>query len=67
MSGLLGLLEGQVALVTGAGGGIGRGIATRFAQEGAAVVLHCRTAVEAAEEVARGVRESGGPSSCGPT
>lgn len=60
MSGLLGLLEGQVALVTGAGGGIGRGIATRFAQEGAAVVLHCRTAVEAAEEVARGVRESGG-------
>lgn len=55
-----GLLEGQVALVTGAGGGIGRGIATRFAQEGAAVVLHCRTAVEAAGEVASRVRESGG-------
>ncbi|WP_128435425.1 SDR family NAD(P)-dependent oxidoreductase [Streptomyces cyaneus] len=55
-----GLLEGQVALVTGAGGGIGRGIAVRFAQEGAAVVLHCRTAVEAAGEVARGVRASGG-------
>ncbi len=55
-----GLLEGQVALVTGAGGGIGRGIATRFAQEGAAVVLHCRTAVRAADEVARRVRESGG-------
>ncbi|MET9964760.1 SDR family NAD(P)-dependent oxidoreductase [Streptomyces sp. NPDC006356] len=59
MSGLR-LLEGQVALVTGAGGGIGRGIATRFAEEGAAVVLHCRTAVEAADEVACGVRESGG-------
>lgn len=55
-----GLLEGQVALVTGAGGGIGRGIVARFAQEGAAVVLHCRTAVEAADDVARGVRESGG-------
>ncbi|WP_217208738.1 SDR family NAD(P)-dependent oxidoreductase [Streptomyces sp. AC550_RSS872] len=55
-----GLLEGQVALVTGAGGGIGRGIATRFAEEGAAVVLHCRTVVEAADEAARGVRESGG-------
>ncbi|MEY9992556.1 NAD(P)-dependent dehydrogenase (short-subunit alcohol dehydrogenase family) [Streptomyces sp. V4I8] len=55
-----GLLEGQVALITGAGGGIGRGIATRFAAEGAAVVLHCRTAVGAADEVARTVRKSGG-------
>ncbi|MGI5376584.1 SDR family NAD(P)-dependent oxidoreductase [Streptomyces sp. CA-251387] len=54
-----GLLEGQVALVTGAGGGIGRGIASRFAQEGAAVVLHCRTAVEAAGAVASRIRESG--------
>ncbi|MDF3148435.1 MULTISPECIES: SDR family NAD(P)-dependent oxidoreductase [unclassified Streptomyces] len=55
-----GLLEGQVALVTGAGGGIGRGVALRFAQEGAAVVLHCRTAVEAAGEAASRIRESGG-------
>lgn len=55
-----GLLEGQVALVTGAGGGIGRGIAVRFAEEGAAVALHCRTAVEAADAVASRIRGSGG-------
>ncbi|MGI5456124.1 SDR family NAD(P)-dependent oxidoreductase [Streptomyces sp. CA-249302] len=54
------LLEGQVALVTGAGGGIGRGIALRFAEEGAAVALHCRTAVAAAREVAGRIQESGG-------
>ncbi|GGX11296.1 glucose 1-dehydrogenase [Streptomyces malachitofuscus] len=55
-----GLLRGQVALVTGAGGGIGRGIALRFAEEGAAVALHCRTSVASARDTAERIREAGG-------
>ncbi|MER7576627.1 SDR family oxidoreductase [Streptomyces sp. NPDC126514] len=52
------LLQGQVALITGAGGGIGRGIALRFAEQGAAVALHCRTAVDAAHELAAEIGRS---------
>lgn len=55
-----GLMTGQVALVTGAGGGVGLGIALRFAEEGAAVALHCRTAVQPARDLAARIRESGG-------
>ncbi|MFF7190048.1 SDR family NAD(P)-dependent oxidoreductase [Streptomyces sp. NPDC008222] len=60
MPAVSGLLAGQTALVTGAGGGIGRGIALRFAEEGAAVAVHCRTSVAAAREVAERIRGTGG-------
>ncbi|MFI1729265.1 SDR family NAD(P)-dependent oxidoreductase [Streptomyces acidicola] len=53
-----GLLAGQVALVTGAGGGIGPGIALRFAAAGAAVALHHRA--RGVDDLVAGVRESGG-------
>ncbi|MCY7351589.1 MAG: 3-oxoacyl-[acyl-carrier-protein] reductase [Cytophagaceae bacterium] len=43
------LLSGKVALITGASRGIGRAIATRFAQEGAAVAFTYLSSVEKAQ------------------
>lgn len=51
-------LEGKVAIVTGAGRGIGRGIAVAFAQAGADVAVASRT-VEELESVAQEVRALG--------
>lgn len=47
----MGRLDGQVAVVTGAGGGIGRAIVTRFVQEGAKVVAADVDAGRVAETV----------------
>jgi NAD(P)-dependent dehydrogenase (short-subunit alcohol dehydrogenase family) len=52
------LLTGKVAIVTGAGGALGAGIARGLAQEDAAVVL-ADVKVEAAEEVAAQIRHEG--------
>lgn len=52
------VLENQIAVVTGAGRGIGRAIALRFAQAGADVVCVSRTA-ENSERVAGEVRTLG--------
>jgi NAD(P)-dependent dehydrogenase (short-subunit alcohol dehydrogenase family) len=53
-------LSGTVTVVTGAGGGIGSGIALRFAAAGAAVVVHHRTNRERAGAVAATIRAAGG-------
>jgi NAD(P)-dependent dehydrogenase (short-subunit alcohol dehydrogenase family) len=53
------LLAGKTAVVTGAGRGIGRAIANRFASEGAAIVVTARTEPEI-RQVADEIKAAGG-------
>jgi NAD(P)-dependent dehydrogenase (short-subunit alcohol dehydrogenase family) len=53
-------LSGKVALITGSGSGIGRGIAARFAEAGAAVMLHYHTSADGAEGLVGQIRARGG-------
>jgi NAD(P)-dependent dehydrogenase (short-subunit alcohol dehydrogenase family) len=45
-------LDGQIAIITGAGRGVGRGIATMLAEAGATIVCSARTKTEIDETVA---------------
>lgn len=55
----MGKLENRVAVVTGGGSGLGRGMCIRFAAEGAKVII-ADLKPEAAEETAAMIREQGG-------
>ena len=54
------LLAGKVALITGAGSGIGQGIAERFAREGAKVVIDYVGESEGADDTLALVKQAGG-------
>ncbi len=53
------LLEGKTALVTGASKGIGKAIATRYAQEGANVAFTYLSSVESALELEKELAQTG--------
>ena len=60
---MTGRLDGQVALVTGGSRGIGRAVALRLAQAGAAVVINYARQVGPAEETVEHLRAAGGAAS----
>lgn len=57
------MLQGRVAFITGAARGIGKGIALKYAQHGASIVLVGRNE-KALEEAAQEVRNQGGEAYC---
>ena len=59
-AGPVGDLQGRVALVTGAGRRIGRGVALALAAQGAQVVVHYRSRQEEAAAVVREIAAAGG-------
>lgn len=56
----MGKLSGKVAIVTGASKGIGAGIASGFAQEGASIVVNYASSKEGADRVVAGITDQGG-------
>lgn len=56
----MGQLDGRIALVTGGGRGIGRGISELLAAEGAAVAVNYRRDKEAADETVAAIESAGG-------
>jgi NAD(P)-dependent dehydrogenase (short-subunit alcohol dehydrogenase family) len=52
--------SGKTALVTGSGSGLGTGIAIRFAQAGAAVVVNYRSSADGAQAVVAQIKARGG-------
>lgn len=56
----MGLLDGRVALVTGGGRGIGRGISELLAAEGATVAVNYRKDAEAAADTVAAITAAGG-------
>lgn len=57
-------LSGKRALVTGAGTGVGRGIALELAKAGAAVALHYASSKTGAESAVAEIRAGGGVAEC---
>src|ERR1700678_3169738 len=54
----MGILEGKVALITGAGSGIGRATSTIFAREGARLIL-ADVVADAGQETLQAVKQTG--------